>query len=375
MPADLHRTPFHDLHVSLGAKLVDFAGWEMPLSYTGIVDEHKKCRESGGFFDVSHMGRLRFEGPDAAAFLSFVTTRDVDALSPGQSRYALVTNDRGGIEDDVIIARWHDGVSMVCNAGNREKLLAHFEAVRSARGFDARVVDLTFGTAMAALQGPKAFEEVGGLLAGQLDEDPRELKRFGCAKGSVMGMPIEVYRSGYTGEDGFEVVTSADAAKTLAGMMGSGLKDGPVYACGLGARDTLRIEASLPLYGHELGPDVTPAAVGFGWAVGKTHEFVGSDAVRAELESGPQKRLIGLELDSKRTARQGQAVLLNDVQVGVVTSGTFGPTIGRSVAMAFVAGDVGADVTQTLGVDFRREVVQATAVPMPFYRRPEGVRS
>ncbi len=365
----LKHTPFHDLHVALGGKMVDFAGWAMPLSYGSIVQEHERCRTAGAFFDVSHMGRLRFEGADAVAFLDRVTTRDVSAMTPGQSRYGFVTNANGGVKDDVIVARWADGVSMVCNASNREKLLAHFESVIRDSGLDCRVIDNTESTAMAAFQGPKVFEELGPLVGDKLDDDPATLKRFGCTRGEVMGSPIEVYRSGYTGEDGVEVVMPANLAQMLGGMMGDSLKSGPIYACGLGARDTLRIEAALPLYGHELGEEVDPISVGMGWAVKKEGDFIGSEAIRRVATDGPAKKLVGVELQGRRTARQGTPVLVNDVQVGVVTSGCFGPTLQKSVAMAFVASEY-ADVTTTLGVDFKKEVIPAAVVPLPFYKRP-----
>lgn len=375
----LKRTPFHDLHVALGGRMVDFAGWEMPLAYGSILEEHKHCRESGAFFDVSHMGRLKFEGGggDVEAFLNTVITRDVSIMKPGQSRYGFVTNAEGGIKDDIIVAKWGggggggggaDGFSMVVNASNREKLLAHFNAVIAERGFDCRIIDRTLDTAMAAFQGPKVFEELGPLLADQLEEDPQSLKRFGCTRGEVMGSPVEIYRSGYTGEDGIELVCTADMAKMIAGMLGDKLKAGPIYACGLGARDTLRIEAALPLYGHELSETIDPISTGMGWAVNKDGQYLGGDIIRAVVESGPKKMLVGLELDGKRTARQGTTVMLNDLQVGEVTSGCMSPTLGKSVAMAYVAADF-AGIGTTLGIDFKREVVQATVVPLPFYKR------
>lgn len=367
--AALKRTPFYDLHVALGGKMVDFAGWEMPLAYGSILDEHRHCRESGAFFDVSHMGRLRFEGNDVERFLNTVITRDVSAMKPGQSRYGFVTNAEGGIKDDIIVARWPDGFTMVVNASNREKLLTHFNAVIAERGLDCRIIDRTLETAMAAFQGPKVFDEIGPMLADQLDEDPASLKRFGCTKGEVMGSPVEIYRSGYTGEDGIELICTADMAKMIAGMLGDKLKAGPIYACGLGARDTLRIEAALPLYGHELSETIDPISTGMGWAVNKEGQFLGSEIIGKINEDGPEKVLVGLELDGKRTARQGTPLLLNDLQVGEVTSGCMSPTLGKSIAIAYVASDY-AGLGTTLGVDFKREIIQANVVPLPFYKRP-----
>ena len=360
------RTPFYDLHVSLGARMVDFAGWQMPLSYTGITDEHAKCRASGGFFDVSHMGRLRFNGPYAARLLSRTTTRDAGAIAPGASRYGFVTNADGGTMDDVIVARLPDGhLSMVCNASNREKVVTHARRVRDEAGFDAEVHDTTELTAMFALQGPKVIQT----LASHLGEEAATLKRFGCLTGELAGIPIELYRSGYTGEDGYEVVMNHDAAPVFADLARSWLTGGPIYACGLGARDTLRIEAALPLYGHELDETVDPITAGFGWAVGKEHDFIGSDAIRRIAADGPRRRLVGLELDSRRTARQGTPVLIENLAVGVVTSGCPSPTLGRSIAMAYLDADH-SGIGTTVGVDFKREVAPATIVPLPFYKRP-----
>ncbi len=224
--------------------MVEFAGWEMPLSYTGITDEHSKCRSSGGFFDVSHMGRLKFGGPDAARLLSRTTTRDADAIQPGVSRYGFVTNVDGGTMDDIIVARLPDGsLSMVCNASNRDKVVRHFRKVRDDEGLHAEIHDTTELTAMIALQGPKVIET----MASHVGEQAASLKKFGCMTGKLAGLPIELYRSGYTGEDGYEIVMSRDGAHVFADMVGDWLTGGPIYACGLGARDTLRIEAALPL--------------------------------------------------------------------------------------------------------------------------------
>jgi aminomethyltransferase len=365
----LHRTPFHDLHTQLGATMVEFAGWEMPLRYGKVVEEHERCRTSGGFFDVSHMGRLRFEGPDAAAFLALATTRDPAVLTPGQSRYALVCRADGGVMDDVIVARFATHYGMVCNASNREKLLAHFANLATQHGLDAGLRDVTDETAMAALQGPKVMDEIAPLLLEPLGVDVRELKRFGHATGEFMGFEASVYRSGYTGEDGVEIVLPKEAASMAAGMAAGFLTNGPIYACGLAARDTLRVEAGLPLYGHELDETIDPASAGLAWCVRAEGDFVGSGPVRQAMADGPPRKLVGLELDSRRTARQGQPVMVDRVEVGRVTSGCLSPTLGKSIAMALVASEF-ANVGQQLGVDFKREIALAKVVPTPFYRRP-----
>ena len=365
------RTPFYEFHVSAGARMVPYAGWEMPLVYTGIVEEHVQCRTSGAFFDVSHMGRLRFAGAGATDFLNLLVTRDVTKMKPGQSRYAFVCNERGGIMDDVIVAR-HEHAnewSMVCNAGNRGKIVGHLERLRIERGADVVVDDVTEETAMCALQGPKVIDDVAGLLNEAVDEDVRKLKKFGFARGVFMDSRVEVYRSGYTGEDGVELIMSAAMAKLLVGMVGHKWRQAGsvIRPAGLGARDTLRVEAGLPLYGHELDEDIDPLSTGFGWAVSADTPFVGAEAVREVARAGPVKQLVGLELDGRRTARQGAHIMLNDLQVGAVTSGVFSPTLNRSIAMGYVVADY-AGVGTRLGVDFKREVAQATVVPLPFYK-------
>ena len=370
--AGLKKTPFYDFHVSAGARMVDFAGWAMPLVYTSILEEHKQCRKSGAFFDVSHMGRLRFRGANAESFLQAVVTRDVGKVQGGQSRYAFVCNDAGGVMDDVIVARQDGFWSMVCNASNRDKLMTHFRKVIAERGMEVEIEDRTEETAMAALQGPKVMDEIADLLSEATGADVRTLKKFGFARGEYMGADVEVYRSGYTGEDGVELVLPASMAGLLVGMVGEKWRrpGSNIRPCGLGARDTLRIEAGLPLYGHELNEDVNVLASGMGWAVSTDTDFIGAEAVRAVAEAGgPERVLVGLEIDGRRTARQGTLVLLNDLQVGEVTSGTFSPTLGRSVAMAYVAADY-AGVGTELGVDFKRETAQARVVPLPFYKRP-----
>ena len=369
--AALKRTPFHEFHVSAGARMVPFAGWEMPLVYSGIVEEHVQCRTSGAFFDVSHMGRLRFAGKDTTDFLNLLVTRDVTKMKPGQSRYSFVCNERGGIMDDVIVAR-HEHAndwSMVCNASNRGKIVGHIERQRLERGVDVIVDDVTEETAMCALQGPRVMEDVAGLLNEAVDEDVRKLRKWGFARGVFMDSRVEVYRSGYSGEDGVELIMSAAMARLLVGMVGHKWRQAgsTIRPAGLGARDTLPVEAGLPLYGHELDEDIDPLSTGFGWAVATDTPFIGAEAVREVAKTGPTKQLVGLELDGRRTARQGAQVMLNDLQVGTVTSGVFSPTLNKSIAMAYVVPDY-AGVGMDLGIDFKREVVQAKVVPLPFYK-------
>ncbi len=366
---ELKRTPFYDFHVKAGARMVDFAGWEMPVVYRTIADEHEQTRRSGSLFDVSHMGRLRFGGAGAAAFLDHVFTRDLSALPVGRSKYGLICNDAGGTMDDVIVGRDSKDWTMVCNASNRLKLLEHFKGVKQSLGSDVTIDDQTEKTAMLAVQGPAVMDK----LAAVLPVDIKALKRFGFATADAMLVHFTVFRGGYTGEDGVEMILPAKAAsmavKLLAGNLGR--EEASIKPAGLGARDTLRLEAALPLYGHELSEQIDPISAGLQWAVDLDKEFVGAGPLRTIKEQGPKRRLVGLELDGKRIARQGATVLSGGKPVGEVTSGTFGPTVGKSIALAFVESSVAGDESAALAVDFKSGPVDAKIVPLPFYRRPK----
>jgi aminomethyltransferase len=362
----LKRTPFYDFHVSAGAKLVDFAGWEMPLYYRGIIDEHEQTRRSGSMFDVSHMGRLHFTGKDVVAFLDRVLTRNVSVQKVGQSRYSLVCNESGGILDDVIISRDQKNWILVCNASNREKLVQHFGEVRRAASLDLDMADQTESTAMVAIQGPKVIEKLADVLPG----DVRGLKRYQFETGSLMMTKFTVFRSGYTGEDGVEVVLPARMAgmamKMLAGKLDK--PDATIRPAGLGARDTLRLEAGMPLYGHELSETLDPLSAGLEWAVDLSKEFIGAAPLRAIAAVGPKRKLIGLELEGRRIARQGMAIKSGDAIVGEVTSGTFSPTLQKSIAMAYVDAPLAAEGTALIA-DIKGSLTAAKIVKLPFYKR------
>src|SRR5687767_12952999 len=264
----LKRTPFYDFHVSAGARMVEFAGWEMPVLYRGIVEEHEQTRRSGSVFDVSHMGRLHFTGQDVVKFLDKVVTRKISDQKVGQSRYSLVCNESGGVVDDVIVSRDARHWLVVCNASNRETLVRSFTALRRDKtlgDFDFDMVDQTEATAMVALQGPKVIEK----LADVLPVDLRGLKRYHFETADLFLTKFTVFRSGYTGEDGVELILPARAASMAVKMLAGGLNkpDATIRPAGLGARDTLRLEAGMPLYGHELGPSTDPLSAGLGWAV------------------------------------------------------------------------------------------------------------
>jgi aminomethyltransferase len=370
--ATLRRTPFHDVHLEHGAKMVDFAGWEMPLLYSSIIEEHKHCRAQAGFFDVSHMGRLRFSGRHARKFLDHVCTRQIFGMEVGQCRYGLICNERGGCLDDVIVYCFDESeYLMVCNASNREKLLAHFARVKGDMAF--KLTDETESTAMVALQGPKAME-----IIGSLSREIPALKRYRFAQKNLLVVKLIVSRTGYTGEDGVEVILGAGMARAAMGMFLKDVRAGtsPIRPVGLGARDTLRMEAGMPLYGHEIDEETDPLSAGLGFAVkiekgaddDRIGRFIGQDALQAIAKAGVKRTLVGLGLEGRRSARQGMEIRSGGEVVGRVTSGCLSPTLDRPIAMGFVETPL-AKAGQALEVDLRGTLVPATVEPLPFVKR------
>ena len=362
----LKRTPFYDFHVASGGRMVDFAGWEMPILYRGITEEHEHTRNSGSLFDVSHMGRLSFSGPQALALLDRVVTRKISDQKTGQSRYSLVCNESGGVLDDVIVSKDVKSWLVVCNASNRERIVKHFNEVRRAGDLDVDVVDQTAATAMVALQGPKVIEKLAALLPGELTS----LKRYHFYSDSLMLVKFTVFRSGYTGEDGVELILPAKAAAMAMKLLGGKMDraEATIKPAGLGARDTLRLEAGMPLYGHELTENTDPISAGLGWAVDLTKDFIGAAALRPVAEAGPKRKLVGLELEGRRIARQGTPVVQNGQPVGAVTSGTFSPTLQKSIAMGYVDANLASEGTP-LDVDLKGSLNPAKVVKLPFYKR------
>lgn len=362
----LKHTPFYDFHVSAGARMVEYAGWEMPILYRGITEEHQHTRNSGSIFDVSHMGRLSFSGKQAQALIDRVVTRKIDDQKVGQSRYSLVCNEAGGILDDVIVSREAKSWLVVCNAGNREQIVKHFNDVRREKDLDVDIVDQTTATAMVAIQGPKVIEKLAALLP----VDPSTLKRYHFVTDSLMLVKFTMFRSGYTGEDGVELILPAKAASMAMKMLGGRMDraEATIKPAGLGARDTLRLEAGMPLYGHELTEQTNPLSAGLGWAVDLTKDFIGAVALRQIAEAGVRQKLVGIELEGRRIARQGSAVIQNGQTIGEVTSGTLSPTLGKSIAMAYVDSNLAAEGT-ALEIDLKGSTNPAKVVKLPFYKR------
>jgi len=365
---ELRKTPLYDWHEAQGAKLVNFGGWSMPLYYTSIVEEHHATRRAATLFDVSHMGRFRFEGPGAAVFLDHLLTRRVDRLKPGQVRYSLICNEQGGVLDDVLVYHLQDASGesyywMVVNASNRAKIAAWIESHRGGR--DVEFSDLTTATAMIAVQGPRAVGLADSLLNFDLAAAAYYTARE-CEVGIHEGLAS---RTGYTGEDGCELIVPAAAAEHVWRQLLDRGKDHRAAPAGLGARDTLRLEAGMPLYGHELSEDINAAQTDLGFAISsKDREFIGRQAI-VEAKSDPAlPRRVGLTLEGKRVPREGYAVLAGAETVGHVTSGTFSPTLERPIAMAYITPQA-AESGGELAIDIRGRSEPARLTALPFYRR------
>ncbi len=343
--------------------MVDFAGWEMPVQYSTITEEHHAVRRAAGLFDIAHMGRLQFSGPDACRFLDHLVTNDITKLDVGEIRYALVTNEQGGILDDVLVYRFESYYLLVVNASNRLKMLSWIEESRGS--FDVQYHDWTFEKFMLALQGPKAIDILNPLVEAELSQ----INYYTGLETTVLGEPAIVTRTGYTGEDGFEVIVASDDAQKLwETLMDAGQSLG-LLPTGLGCRDTLRLEAAMPLYGHELDESIDPFTAGLRFAVKlKAGDFLGKDALIAKKADDNRQQRIGLELDCKRIAREGALLFSDDEHIGQVTSGTFSPTFEKSIAMGYVKPQF-AQIGTKLEADIRGKRHTATVVKLPFYKR------
>ncbi len=358
------------MHERLGAVMTSFAGWQMPLRYGSETAEHQAVRHAAGLFDLSHMGEIPVRGPGAGAALDYALTGYLSAVRPGRARYTMICAPDGGVLDDLVVYRQGEqDFLVIANAANTAVV---FGELRSrAAGFDAAVTDATQDYALIAVQGPAAAGILGPLAGGPLaGPGLAGMKYYAGAFGDVAGRPAWVARTGYTGEDGFEVFCrSADAAAVWDALASAGAPAGLIPA-GLAARDTLRLEAGMPLYGNELGPDLTPFEAGLGRVVkfDKPGDFVGRSALLARVAAGQREVLVGLTLQSRRVARHGYPVFADGKEAGAVTSGAPSPTLGRPIAMAYLAAGTDAgDAVLTVGI--RGEAVPAQLTELPFYSR------
>jgi aminomethyltransferase len=363
----IHETPLASRHEGLGARMIDFAGWRMPLQYASILDEHRAVRERVGLFDLSHMGELIVEGATAGEALSGAVVSDPLSLAVGRAQYSMLCAPDGGVLDDLIIYRLAaDRFMVVANAANAQ-VVSDALAERLA-GTRAVLDDHSLATGLVAVQGPRSVD----ILTPLTDVDLGALRYYGIAEGNVAGIPGHVARTGYTGEDGFEVFVDIARTGQLWDAVLDAVRAADGMPVGLGARDTLRLEAGMPLYGNELDQTTTPFDAGLGRVVKLTKpgDFVGRAALEKVAAEGPRRRLVGLIVEGRGIARHGYPVLVDDRRTGVVTSGTQSPTLGVPIAMAYVAPGDGEPGTM-VDVEIRDGRVPARVVPLPFYRRSD----
>lgn len=361
----MKHTALYDRHKAHGARFVEFGGWEMPVQYTGIIDEHTAVRQRAGLFDVSHMGEIELRGPGAVAAAQHLTVNDVGRLADGQAQYSILCLPTGGVVDDIMVHRITAERIFICvNASNIEK---DFEWMRE-NTTGAEVVDRSDDFSLLALQGPRATDILAKLTRLPLDQ----LARFAFAEADVAGHKALVAHTGYTGEDGWEIYgAAADAAALWDALLEAGADDG-ISPAGLGARDTLRLESALPLYGHELDDETTPLEARLGWVVRLAKgDFIGRDALLEQKRRGLDRQLVGLALTARGIARQGYRIVHGDEDIGVITSGTMSPTLGKAIGLGYVAKKY-AGIGTSLSVDIRGRQVAADVVPLPFYKKREA---
>ncbi|MBK0422585.1 glycine cleavage system aminomethyltransferase GcvT [Leucobacter sp. CSA2] len=365
------RTALHDEHERLGASFTDFGGWDMPLKYGSELAEHRAVREAAGLFDLSHMGELRVRGPQAAEFLNTALVGDLGRIAVGRAKYSLICAEDGGIIDDLISYRLaEDEYLVVPNAGNAGVVAEEFAA--RAGGLDVEITDETAATSLIAVQGPRSAEILSGLVPEEQRGLVADMKYYAAAPAQVAGLQVLLARTGYTGEDGFELyVPNAHAAELWAALLAAGEPFGLIPA-GLAARDSLRLEAGMPLYGNELSRETNPFEVGLGPIVSfaKPQDFVGREALERLKEAGPKRVLVGLVGTGRRAGRSGYPVLAGDQPIGVVTSGQPSPTLGYPIALASIAPEF-AEPGTSVAVDLRGKSEPFEVVATPFYRRAQ----
>ncbi len=357
----LKRTPLYDVHAALGAKIVPFAGYEMPVQYpTGITAEHRAVREKAGLFDVSHMGEFIVRGPQAVEFVNHVTTNDVNALTPGQAQYSTILRVDGTIVDDCLVYRSDDRLLMVVNGSNIDKDFAHIS--RFVKDFDVTLDDISEKVALLALQGPEAAR----ILQQHTDTDLSKIKYYEFTQGTVADVEkVYISRTGYTGEDGFELYFPGEHAATIWNALTA---SGEVTPAGLGARDSLRLEMGMALYGNDLDDTTTPLEASLGWLVKlKKGDFVGRDALVAQKEQGLKRKLVGFTTSERSFPRHGYPVFAKGKSSGEVRSGTMSPTLGIPIGTAYVPPDSAAEGSP-LEIEIRGKRVPASVVKMPFYK-------
>jgi len=364
--ADLKRTPLFDVHRSLNAKLVDFGGWNMPVQYSGVLAEHNAVRTSVGVFDVSHMGEIEIKGPEAAKLVDFVATNNAGKLKTGQAHYSALLYEHGGFVDDILVHKVADDEYFLCvNASNQEK---DFEHIREQNRFDANVEFVSDRFAQIAVQGPNAVKVLQKLTATKL----ADIKYYWFADGVVAGVPARIAHTGYTGEDGFEIYVAPESAEKVWYSIFEAGKEFDIKACGLGARNTLRLEAKMALYGHEITASINPLEADLGWIVKMDKgEFIGRSALERVLQDGITRKLTGFEMKDRGIGRDGYEIWMQNEPAGWVTSGGPSPTLNKNIGLCYLPVDKAVPGTD-IQVIVRNTPVDAVTVATPFYKRAKG---
>ncbi len=361
----MKKTPLYERHIALAAKVIDFGGWAMPVQYTSVIDEHKTTRTSATLFDICHMGEIEIKGPGALDLLQFALTRNLADQKTGQVKLTALLNDQGGIIDDLTVYKMADDFYMlVTNATTREYDYLRIRSILKEKKFDCRIEDVSDKTGKLDLQGPRAEE----ILQTLTDTDLKSIRFYHFTEAPVAGIPSIISRSGYTGEDGFEVYAAADKIGLIWDLlMAAGAAFG-LKPAGLGARDTLRLEAGMMLNGQDITEEVSPLEVPYAWLVDWKKDFAGKPALTALWDRGIQNKLVGLEMTGRGIARHGYKVLCGGREIGIITSGTFSPTLNKAIALAFVNLDFSAPDTE-MTVAIREALTPAKVVNIPFYKR------
>lgn len=365
---NLKKTPLNQIHKSLGAKMVEFGGWEMPVQYpAGTIEEHLRTRNFAGLFDVSHMGEFWIEGEDAAQFVNYLTTNDVNKISDFQAQYSVLTNDRGGAVDDLLVYRFNSKkFLLVVNAATTEKDWQWINSHKSS--FDVSITNASQNFCQIAIQGPKAEEILQKLTENELSQ----IKYYHFVEGKVDGFSAIISRTGYTGEDGFEIYAEAEKAETIWKKLldagNYGMEQG-ILPCGLAARNTLRLEAAMSLYGHELSDSITPLEANLSWICKfDKGDFIGRKALLEQKEKGLTRKIVGFEMTEKAIARDGYDVYVEDRKVGYVTSGSPAPFLKKNIGLAFLPIEF-TKLGQEIKIDVRGKRFTAIVVKTPFYKR------
>ena len=356
----------YEKHVALNAKIIDFGGWAMPVQYTNVIDEHKATRNAAGLFDICHMGEIEVKGPQALDLLQLVLTRNLADQEIGQVKLSALLNYEGGIIDDLTVYKMaKDSYMLVTNATTKDRDWQWIKSIQRNKGFDCNLKDISNKTGKLDLQGPRTEEILQTLTSDNL----KNLRFYHFFESHVSGIPSIISRSGYTGEDGFEIYAAADKIGDIWDKFMAGGEKWGMKPAGLGARDTLRLEAGMMLNGQDMSETITPLQVPYSWLIDWNKEFIGSAVLKAQKNSGIKKKIAGLEMTGRGIARHGYKVFDREKEIGVVTSGTFSPTLNKAIGLAFI--DIAFSAPETeISIEIRDSMSGAKTVKIPFYKRP-----